>query len=309
MNNNATRVMNAAVAGQKVMDDNSVLWNSKTIIANKKSAIDDKIDEIAQLNDNITNTIGATTAKIRARQQAAKSALRLCKPMLVFARDTNNHVLAEEINIRWSKFRYGKDQTVINRWQLVHDRADLLKTQLAADDYIETSWISQLQSEIDTFKTLRGKVKAKRSDIAALNAQVTKGIKELQAIKTDLIDLLVQYKESDPIFYKAATSAFELNVTGKRHIALRLHFIDRSTGIRLRNVQAQFAEIELIKTASRNGRIDFWQQELPQGNYVLHVKLKHFAEQTIHNVAIKAGKFKLMEITMDKIALNTTKAA
>lgn len=302
MNDKATRVMNAAAAGQQVMNDNSTVWNTKTAIVNKKNVLDGKVIQIEHLNDSIPDISGSTTAKTNARDKAAKTALKLCKPMIVFARDTNNSVLVEEINFRWSKFRYGKDQDVINRWQLVHDRTDTNKLELVAGDYIEASWILQLQSEINTFKTLRGKVKAKRSDIKAINAQIALKIKELQATKTDLMNLLVQFKETDPIFYTAVKSAFALNMTGKRHIALRLHFIDKSTGIRLPNVQAQITELALIKTASKNGRIDFSQQDLPQGNYSLIAKLKNFADQTIQNVAIKSGKFNTMEITMVKNA-------
>lgn len=299
MNDKATRVMNAAVAGQQVMNDNDSTWNGKTAIVNKKTALDGKIQEIELLDDSITGGSGST-GKTIARENAALAALKLSKPMTVFARDTNNSVLEEEINLSWTKLRFGKDQTVIDNWQLVHDRADANEAALVAGDYTEAAWKTQLADAINGFKTLRGKPKAKRSDIKAINAQIASKVKELQAIKTDLLDLLVQFMVSNPIFYSAVEAAFELDMTGRRHLALRLNFIDQATGIRLPGVKAQLVELGVSKTSSKRGTIDFSQQQLPQGNYSLLFTLKDYAEQTVQNVAIESGKLNTMEIIMVK---------
>lgn len=300
MNDKATRVMNAAVAGQQVMTDNDSTWNGKTAIVNKKTALDGKIQEIELLDDSITGGSGNITAKATARENAALAALKLAKPMTVFARDTNNAVLEGEINLSWSVLRYGKDQTVIDNWQLVYDRADTNEVALVAGGYTEAAWTTQLADAINEFKNLRGKPKAKRSDIKAINAQIAIKVKELQAIKTDLLDLLVQFMVSNPIFYTAAEAAFELDMTGRRHLALRLNFIDQATGIRLPGVKAQLVELGVSKTSSKRGTIDFSQQQLPQGNYSLIFTLKDYAEQTVQNVAIESGKLNTMEIIMVK---------
>jgi 5-hydroxyisourate hydrolase-like protein (transthyretin family) len=302
MEDNATRVMNAATAGQQVMVDNSTLWDTKPAIVNKKTALDNKIEEVEKLDDNITGGSGDTVAKTAARDNAAKAALKLAKPMTVFARDTNNPVLEGEINISWSKLRNGKEQDAIDNWQLVHDRAEANEAALVAGGYTEAAWTTQLDAAITAFKDQRGRPKAKRSDVKAINTQINLRIKELQTIKTDLLDLLTPFKETDPIFYDAVKAAFELDMTGKRHVALRLHFIDEATGIRLPGVQAQIMELALAKTASKNGRIDFTQQELPQGNYSLTFTLQNYVGQSAQNVAVQVGKLNTMEIVMVKTA-------
>ncbi|MCF8256879.1 MAG: hypothetical protein K9J06_04970, partial [Flavobacteriales bacterium] len=172
---------------------------------------------------------------------------------------------------------------------------------LTADGYIDAAWIPQLQTEIEAFKAQRGRPKAKRSDIKAINRQIVIGIKELQAIKTDLLDLLVVFKESDPVFYRTVKAAFEKDMTGTRHIALRLHYMDAATGIRLAGVEAAVVELGLKKTGSKNGRIDFSQQELPQGNYILISTLKNYEGSRLENVGIKDGKMTLLEVVMQKV--------
>lgn len=303
MNDNATRVINAASAGLQVMDEHSSVWNGKPVIATKKAALEDKIEQIELLDEGITDGTGLP-AKITARENAALAALRLAKPMTVFARDTNNDVLEEEINLSWSKLRYGKDQDVIDYWQLVHDRAEEYDAALAADGYTESGWTTQLADAINVFKTNRSKPKAKRSDEKAINAQIAIGIKELQAIKTDLLDLLVQFMPSEPLFYNAVDAAFELDMTGKRHVALRLRFIDEATSIRLPLVKAHIVELDITKTASKNGIIDFSQQQLPQANYSITFTLKGYAEQTIKNIAVVHGKLNTMEIILVKEGAN-----
>ena len=301
MTDNATRTMNAAVAGQQVMNDNAPLWNTRMAMVNKKGALDAKVTEIEQLNDDVTDGRGQGVAKRAARDLAARTALKLAKPMSVLARNINDPVLEAETDLVWTELRYGTDQGVIDLWQLVHDRAAAHGAALTADGYIDAAWIPQLQTEIEAFKAQRGRPKAKRSDIKAINRQIVIGIKELQAIKTDLLDLLVVFKESDPVFYGTVKAAFEKDMTGTRHIALRLHYMDAATGIRLAGVEAAVVELGLKKTGSKNGRIDFSQQELPQGNYILISTLKNYGGSRLENVGIKDGKMTLLEVVMQKV--------
>jgi 5-hydroxyisourate hydrolase-like protein (transthyretin family) len=302
MDDHATRVLNAAAAGLQVMNDNSSVWSGKPSVVNKKTAIEDKVAEIELLEDSITGGSGTITAKMMARVNAALAAIKLSKPMTVFARDTNNAVLEGEINLPWSSIRYSKDQVAIDNWQLVHDRAESNEAALVAGGYSEASWITELDDAITAFKFERGRPKAKQADIKAMNEQVALKVKELQLLKIDLLNLLVQFMVSDPAFYGAVEAAFELNMSGQRHVALRLHFIDEATGVRLAGVEALVVELGRSKTASKNGRIDFSQQQLPQGNYILVFTLKDYAEQTVQNVGIGHGKMKLMEVVMVKIS-------
>ncbi|MCF8256682.1 MAG: hypothetical protein K9J06_03965, partial [Flavobacteriales bacterium] len=143
MTDNATRTMNAAVAGQQVMNDNAPLWNTRMAMVNKKGALDAKVTEIEQLNDDVTDGRGQGVAKRAARDLAARTALKLAKPMSVLARNINDPVLEAETDLVWTELRYGTDQGVIDLWQLVHDRAAAHGAALTADGYIDAAWIPQ----------------------------------------------------------------------------------------------------------------------------------------------------------------------
>jgi len=301
MNARTNRVLGAASAGQQVMTDNAPLWDTQTAIVTKMTALDQKLAQIVQLEDGITTCKGIRAMKAAARKQAAQFALRLAKPMKVFARDTGLGELEGEIDLSWTELFHRKDQEVIDLWQLVHDRAATHQAALVAGNYTEADWTSQLQTAIAAFKDQRGRPKAKRSDAMALRALIALRVKELQIIKADLLDLLVPYMLTEPVFYHAAKAAFGLDLTGIRHLALRLHFTDMATGIRLPKVRVQVVELALWKSASRNGRVDLTRQQLPPGNYTLALWLKGYADQTVQHVAV-TDRLMTLEVVMVKNA-------
>ncbi|MGE0634953.1 MAG: carboxypeptidase-like regulatory domain-containing protein [Bacteroidia bacterium] len=302
MNDNATRVLNAAVAGQEVMDDpmNVGVWSGKPAVVTKKTALDNKITEIEQLDDSETDGSGESAGKRAARLAAANTAWKITKPLAIFAKDTGNTTLEGEIDFEWSDVRYGKDQDVINNWQLIHDKANANSALLDSGGYVDIALIPLLLTQINAFKDKRGKPKAKRSDNKGINEAIEARIKELKTIKTDLLDLLVQFADSNTEFFNAVKAAFELDMTGVRHLALRLRFEDEATEIRLPGVEAEIKELGLKKISSANGVIEFSQQELAQGNYTLLVKAATYKDQELKNTGIQSGKLKTIEVVMQK---------
>ncbi|MBP9151016.1 MAG: carboxypeptidase regulatory-like domain-containing protein [Flavobacteriales bacterium] len=300
MNDHATQVLNATAAGQEVMAENDNLWTGKTAVENKMAAMEVKVGQIELIDDQINNGGGASTLKKLAKENAAVKALRIAKPLAIFAKDTNDLELFAEIDFEWADLRYGKDQDSIDRWRLVHEHSLPLDATLIADGYIETGWVGALLLAITDFETQRGKPVAKRANVKGLNQQLNLRIKELVEIKTDLVDLLVQFKESNPEFYTAVKSAFEIDMTGVRHLALRIRFTDEATGVRLPKVTATIVETGLTKTSSSKGVIEFTRQELAQGNYVLQSSLNNYDLSEIPNIGINHAELVTLEIEMVK---------
>lgn len=303
MNDVSTRILNAAVAGQEVMDDaaNAPLWNTRPAITNKKTALDNKIAEIGTLADSETDGSGETVGKKTAKDNAAKTAWKIGKPLSIYAKDIGDTVLGGEIDFEWSELRYGKDEDVLDDWQLIHDRANAHSAALVAGGYIDVIWITDLQTQITAFEDKTGKPKAKRSSNKAINEQIELKIKELQTLKTDLLALLVIFAQSNPLFYNAAKAAFEKDMTGIRHIALRLRFVDEVLPeIRIPGVSGKIAELNIEKVSSKKGVIEYNHQELAQGNYTLFVKAATYKDQTISNIGIQTGKLKTIEVVLEK---------
>lgn len=300
MKDESTRILNAAAGGQQVMDDNAAIWNGKPAIVIKKNALDTKIAEIGALDDNETDGTGEGTAKTAARKTAATTAWQLAKPLRVYAKDINDTVLEHEIDFEWYDLRYGKEQDALDDWQLIHDRADTHQAALGAGGYVDVALIPQLLLDINAFKAKRGKPKAKRSDNKAINKQIALKIKELQVIKEDLLGLLVQFAVSNAQFYSAVKSAFEKDMIGIRHLALRVRYTDEVTGIRLAGVEGEIKELAKKKLSSRKGVIEYSLQELPQGNYKYLSKLKTYKDDSKENVGVQEGKLLTLDIKMVK---------
>jgi hypothetical protein len=151
MNDTQSRKLNAAVAGQTVMDvpANALIWSGKAAVASKKTELDDSIIKIGQIDDQINDTTGNAVSKSAAKEQAAKTAWLICKPLAAFAEDTNDDVLRNEIDFEWSELRYEKDATAIDSWQLIHDRANTHVAALTAGGYgVDAALITQRKTTL-----------------------------------------------------------------------------------------------------------------------------------------------------------------
>jgi len=300
MKDESTRVLNASAGGQQVMNDNAAIWNGKQAVVNKKAALDAKIIEIGGFDDGETDGSGITKAKTAAKEAAAQTAWKIAGPLTVFAKDTGNSALEAEIDFEWSELRYGKEKDAMDAWKLIYDRALANEAQLVAEGYVDAGVVAQLLTDRNNFDTNRGKPKAKRTDNKDFNAKIDTGIKELQVIKTDLLKLLAQFAKTESHFYNSVKAAFEKDMTGIRHIALRVRFTDKGTGVRLKGVLGEIKELGLKKISSARGVIDFSFQELEQGNYIFISKKVNYKDVSKENVKVENGKYGILEIVMEK---------
>lgn len=303
MTDDVTRTLNAAISGQTEMDTvaNAPIWNGKPAIVTKKNALDASIQKIIDLDADETDPTGHKTAKDVARIVAAKAAWQMSKPMAAFATDTGDDVLRAEIDFSWSDLRYGKDETLVDNWQLVHDRAFDNKAALGAGGYIDVLLIPALQTDIDDFAAKRGKPKAAHSDIKAINIAIEAEVKVLRKIIFDLKELFVQFAVSKKLFYDAVIEAFDEDETGVRHQAIVIEYLDDDTGIRLPKVKAKLVEKAVEKLASKNGLVPFSRQEAPQGNYTVVSEMPGYLAVNTPNVVSEVGKLTRIVIRLKKI--------
>lgn len=304
MNDEQSRKLNAAVAGQTVMDDvdNAPIWTGKVAVENKKTELDDSIIKIGEIDDEINDTTGNAVTKGAAKEKAAKTGWQMAKALAAFAEDTNNDVLRNEIDFAWSDVRYGKDATLIDRWQLIHDRANTHVTALDTGGYgVNAALVLQAQSEIDVFKNWRGKPRAAIVDKKALNKSLAGEFKNLDKIIDSLEERLVQFAVSNADFYNAVIDAFEEDESGVRHLAIRFVYVDAATQIRLPGVETKLVEKNLVRKSSKAGVSTYTQQEAPQANYSAESKLPGYQVVLTNNIGVEAGKLKKIVVVMTKI--------
>src|SRR5260221_4940798 len=116
MNDTQTRKLNAAVAGQSVMDEvlNIPIWTGQAAVALKKTAMNNSIINIGKIDDKINDTTGNASSKSTAKEAAAKTAWMMAKALVSFAEDTNNDILKHEIDFEFSELRFVKDSTTVD---------------------------------------------------------------------------------------------------------------------------------------------------------------------------------------------------
>jgi len=303
MNDIQTRKLNAAVAGQSVMDEagHVIIWNGQAAVVTKKTALDNCIIKIGKIDDKINDTTGNADSKSVAKEKAAKTAYRVGQALVAFAEDTNDDVLMGEIDFPWNELRYKKDGTVVDRWQLIHDRANTNVVALTAGGYgVNAALVGQLQTEINEFKNWKGKPKAARADTKAQNALLVEEFKTLDTTKDSLLVRLVQFATTNPDFYNAVLNAFEVDDIGVRHNAIRLVYVDAATGVRLSGVKAKLIEKEIERVSSKRGVNTFTQQEAPQGNYSVESSLKGYPSVVNSNIGVQEGKLAKIVVVMTK---------
>ena len=303
MNDLQTRKLNAAVAGQSVMDEplHIPIWTGQAAVALKRTALNLSILKIGKIDDKINDTTGNADSKSVAKEKAAKSSWVMGQALVAFAEDTNDDVLREEIDFPWTQLRYGKDGNLVDRWQLIRDRANTNSVALIAGGYGVTALlITGLQTDIDAFKNWKGKPKAARADTKAQNALLVDEFATLDSLKSSLLTRMVQFAVSSPDFYNAVLNAFEIDDIGVRHNAIRLVYVDSATGIRLSGVKAKLVEKEIEKVSSKVGVTTFTQQEATQGNYTVESSLKGYPTVVNSNIGAQDGKLAKIVVVMTK---------
>jgi len=303
MNDTQSRKLNAAVAAQSIMDDaaNQTIWNGQAAVASKKAEMDGSVIKIGKIDDKINDTTGNADAKSIAKEKAAKTAYIIGQALVAFAEDNDDDVLLGEIDFPFSELRNKKDQTVIDRWQLIHDRANANAPALDTGGYgVNPPMIAQFQLAIDDFKNKKGKPKAAKANTKALNEELKDEFKELDKITDSLQTRLVQFAEANGEFYHTVINAFAIDDIGVRHNAIRLVYVDAVTGVRLRGVNAKLVEKALEKFSSKRGVSTFTQQETPEGNYTVDSSLPGYTNVRSANIGVQAGKVIKMVVQMVK---------
>lgn len=302
MTDRQSRALEAALSGLGVMVENTIVWNGLPAVVSKKTDLESLISKILLEQDKQTaDTTGNAAGKSVKKKDAAMKAWAIAKPMAVFANDTNDYVLRNEIDFALSDLMSGKDVDVRDRWQLVHDRANTHIVALTAGGYgVVAADVTALQTLIDDFVAVESKPRVAKTQSAAATKELKKLFDMLREMKSELIELLTPFALSNVSFYSSVVDGFEIVDIGTRHIALRLTFIDEVTGIRLGNVKGLIQEVQVGKFSSSAGVMDFSFQELPDGNYTFIGALPLYEDVSIDNIGIEKGKLKRIDIKLKK---------
>jgi hypothetical protein len=299
MEDERRRQLAAAKSGKQVLDTNNVLWDSVTIRAAKRMLLGDHIVTIEGLDLIVTkDNKGFAIDKNQKKAIANTKALKVAKALTVFAKETNDPVLEQEINFEASDLLRASDEQAPVNWQLIFDRGTTHSAALIADYGLTAGDISAVNVARLSFLAAEPTSDAARAARTAANAMmITEFGKMSKTIETTK-ELAAVLMDSEPEIVKAINTAFKIDNIGGRIVDAVVTFKDEATGVLLPNVVLQVLETGSKKKSTKRGQVQL--KGFENGNYTLKAIHPYYEENITANFAIQDGEINRLEIKLKK---------
>ena len=297
-----TRRLNASQAGTGVMDipANNSIWSGTASIADLVTKIKaNQTELIAQNAIQQKYRGGVKDSKKNAKKDAGDKAFSMARVLVVFAVNTGNTVLMEEVDFPKTTYLKGKDSTLVQLWDLVHARANSNSGALDTGGYlISAADITALRGLIDAFsgwkpKPIMGKAEKKSATLA-----IKREDGKMKVNVELLLDSMAPLAVTQTNFYNAAQDGFEVRDSGNRHIANWFTFVDDVTGVRLAGVMGTGAGLVGKKKSSKRGVIQVKYEEVGNANSVWTFGKAGYVGVVKNNVVSEEGKMNRIKIRM-----------
>ena len=193
---------NMFIAVQKVLDENTEIWNSQSSLVMSKAALDGKLMELENLkpvNDKDTNE---NADKVEVREKLIETTIDISSSLLNYASKTGNSDLYEKVNYTKSDLELSRDTILIDMCQLIYEKANenienLINYNVTKKDLsIYQILIEEFDKLIsDPLELVRKKQEGRKSVSVLIN--------EMEELLIERIDNLVSiFKSSHPQFYE-----------------------------------------------------------------------------------------------------------
>ena len=193
---------NMFIAVQKVLDENTEIWNNQSTLVMSKAALDGKLMELENLkpvNDKDTNE---NADKVEVREKLIETTIDISSSLLNYASKTGNSDLCEKVNYTKSDLELSRDTILKDMCQLIYEKANenienlinynVTKKELSVYQIL----IEEFDKLItDPLELVRKKQEGRKSVSVLIN--------EMEELLKERIDNLVSiFKSSHPQFYE-----------------------------------------------------------------------------------------------------------
>ena len=193
---------NMFIAVQKVLDENTEIWNNQSTLVMSKAALDGKLMELENLkpvNDKDTNE---NADKVEVREKLIETTIDISSSLLNYASKTGNSDLCEKVNYTKSDLELSRDTILKDMCQLIYEKANenienlinynVTKKELSVYQIL----IEEFDKLItDPLELVRKKQEGRKSESVLIN--------EIEDLLKERIDNLVSiFKSSHPQFYE-----------------------------------------------------------------------------------------------------------
>lgn len=276
---------------EKLLDDNSIIWNGTPAFVTTKNAFSSKIAAIstASQQQQTINT-GIATDKKLLKISLINIAAPVAAAVIAYASQTNNNELLNAVNFTQSQLAGTRDDMLGDRCQIIHTKANANLLALAPYG-ITAPVLTTLQTAITTYTAkVPAPTTAKQSKKTA-TINIRNLFKETDVIlKLQLDKLMLVYKTTNSDFYNNYIGAREIINLGATHTKMEVtvYSVDGSA---IEGAYALLLQNNIIlysATSGADGKIVF--PKVKPGTYALKAWGKKFSLKEETGIKFKAGK-------------------
>ena len=226
MTDNQNNSLNMANTTTAFMDKNVAIFTTNTKVTTLLAGIKGTVVAINQAAtaQGLDNT-GATTTKKNLHQIANDKAEHVCTGLMAYADDINDQVLAGQIHFTHSDFILGTTAEIVNRMQLVHDKATGIAIASLIPFNIVATDITDLQTAITNYSNAAPTKKVLQAAATAATAQLVTLFTTLRTQLGKMDNLVKTYKAAQPTFVAGYLNARKIIDLGKTQQAEELHLM------------------------------------------------------------------------------------
>lgn len=286
-------------ATETVLNDNIAIWTGNALFTTVKTALSAKIAALLTARQRQQEIItGIATDKQVLRKIMTTKAGSIAAKVVIYAEDTNNNELLNEVKVGNSRLDKERDDAIAGICQNILDHANDNLVALAAYG-ITAPMLADLQTAITTYAAKVPKPRVAQAAKKAVTTEITNLIKDIdKTLKVRVDKLMEDYKTTETEFYNTYKSAREIIDLGATHtkMEVKIYSIDGST---VQNAYAFLLQNNIIlysATSDADGKVIF--PKVKPGTYALKVWGKKFTPKEETGIKFKAGKKVTRKVTL-----------
>jgi hypothetical protein len=265
-----------------------------------------RIDAIEFIQE-LDNT-GPAAQKRDYKQEMAEAAFPLIGKLVLWAIDTNNATLRNEVDFVLTDLTKAKDTDALNRCQTIYNRANALVTSpppappVFADYGITAMLVGTLNTAILAFAGSLGSVGAAKAITEAATTDLDTAFEELTDVLKECDLAMGTYRfGAQRTFWEGWQIARKRDDTGVRHQAARIYLVDELTLAKIGQGTVALPAKNLEKDVTKFSLATFMDAETGIGAFDFLAKADLYQDQAIPNLVIEDGKVTRLIVKMKKI--------